>query len=106
VNLKSRYNAWVIQHQTSLISSILVFHPWNCRRAEISAGCFGLATKYISEKVQPLNINYSIFETAQLCQSKIDMTRLNSIHTEEHDGTDDVDIETGDDDLRQLNYDC
>jgi hypothetical protein len=34
------------------------------------------------------------------------MTRLNSIHTEEHDGGHGVDIETHDDDLGQLNYAC
>jgi len=32
------------------------------------------------------------------------MTRLNLVHSEEHDGADEVDMETHDNDLRQLNY--
>ncbi|CAF1229878.1 unnamed protein product [Rotaria sordida] len=94
-----------LAYPTSTIFSILLLHLWNCRRTQISPDQFGLATKYISEKVKPLFLTYCIFETAQVCQKKTSTEYFHLIQAEQQDYTDDK-METSDDDLEQLNYDC
>ena len=95
-----------LAYPTSSIFSILLLHLWNCRSTDISPDSFGLAAKYIPDKVKPLFLTYCIFETAQLCQIKTGMEPLHSIDAKEEDDEENVDMETSDDDHEQLNYGC
>jgi hypothetical protein len=67
---------------------------------------FSLATKYIPDKVKPLFLTYSIFETVQLYQKNVGVESLHMVQAEEQDDEDNLEMQTGDDDLQQQNYNC
>ncbi|CAF2139560.1 unnamed protein product [Rotaria magnacalcarata] len=93
-------------YPTSTIFSILLLHLWNCRRTNRSPDSFGLATQYMSEKIKPRFLTCCIFETAQVCQKKSDAEFVNVIPGEQQQNSSGDEMEIGDDDIEQLNYNC
>ncbi|CAF3497480.1 unnamed protein product [Rotaria socialis] len=94
-----------LAYPTSTIFSILLLHLWNCRRVQISPDCFGLAMKYIPDKIKPLFRTYCIFETAQLSSNKI-LTDSMDLTQDEEQNDEIVEMTLGVDHLEQLDYDC
>ncbi|CAF1059852.1 unnamed protein product [Rotaria sp. Silwood1] len=97
-----------LAYPTSTVFSILLLHLWNCRRIQISPDSFGLGVKYMSDKIKPLFLTYCIFETAQLYQKKVEIESFNLTYIQDDDVDDDgkINIETSDNNVEQLNYDC
>ncbi|CAF4686182.1 unnamed protein product, partial [Rotaria magnacalcarata] len=60
----------------------------------------------MSEKIKPRFLTCCIFETAQVCQKKSDAEFVNVIPGEQQQNSSGDEMEIGDDDIEQLNYNC
>jgi hypothetical protein len=91
---------------TSTLFSFILLHLWNCRQTKISPDSYGLASKFIGEKVRAMFVTYCIFETTETGYKEISEESMDVDNTETDGIEDDNGLQSDNGSLEQLNYDC